>query len=71
MNKTTVGMAAAALILIVIAFIQGGFSMVSRGFIIAGEKFIGIFLILIIAFIVAGFVSILVPQKLVSRWLGK
>ncbi|MBW6464701.1 MAG: permease [Bacillota bacterium] len=71
MNKTTMGMATAALILIIIAFIQGGFLLVSRGFIIAGEKFIGVFLILIIAFIVAGFVSILVPQKLVSRWLGK
>jgi len=71
MNKTTLSMAAAALILIIIAYIQGGFSLVGKGFVTAGEKFSGIFLILIIAFIVAGFVSILVPQKLVSRWLGK
>lgn len=71
MNKTTLGMAAVALVLIVIAYIQGGFSLVRSGFVTAGEKFIGIFFILVIAFIVAGFVSILVPHKLVSKWLGK
>jgi len=71
MNKTVIGMAAAALILVIFAYNRGGFPLVGRGFVTAGEKFIAVFLILIVAFIVAGFVSILIPQKFVSRWLGK
>jgi uncharacterized protein len=71
MNKTTLGMAIAAFILALIAFFQGGFSLVGRGFYFAGQTFLEVFPLLITAFIVAGLVSILISKKIVSKWLGK
>ncbi len=71
MNKTVLGMAAVAVILALVAYIQGGFPLVSSGFSIAGQTLLRIFPLLIVAFIVAGLVSILVPKEMVSKWLGK
>ncbi len=71
MNKTTLGMAIAAVILALIAFFQGGFSLVGRGFTVSAQTILDIFPILIIAFIVAGLVSTLIPKKdRVSKLLG-
>ena len=71
MNKPILFMATTAFILVIIAFALGGFSSVSEGFFSAGERFISVFPLLVIAFTVAGFVSILIPNQIVSRWLGK
>jgi uncharacterized protein len=71
MNKTTLGMAAVAVILALIAFIQGGLSLVGKGFLIAGQTLFSVIPILITAFIVAGLVSILISKKMMSKWLGK
>jgi len=71
MNKTGLGMAAVAVILALIAYIQGGFPLLASSFSIAGQTLLRIFPILIVAFIVAGLVSILVPKEMVSKWLGK
>lgn len=38
MNKTVFGMAAAALIFMIIAFVSGGFPLVGRGFVSDGES---------------------------------
>ena len=64
-------MATAALVLMTIAYAQGGLSLVGEGFLKAGGIFVGIIPLLIIAFMVAGFITILIPKTLVSRWLGK
>ncbi len=71
MNKTVLGMAIVALILALIAFCQGGFSLVGRGFFITGQTLIGLLPLLIVAFLVAGLISILIPKEIVSKWLGK
>lgn len=71
MNRTMAGMVAAALLLLFIAFLQGGFSLVGRGFWAAGQTFLQVFPLLIVAFIVAGLVNVLVTKKMVAQWLGE
>ena len=71
MNKTTLGMALVAFILIVISFFQGGISQVGRGFISGGQTLLEVFPLIIIAFIVAGSVSTLISKEMVTRWLGE
>ncbi len=71
MNKTTLGMAVVAFILALIAFFQGGFPLVGQGFLVGGQALLGFFPLLVIAFTVAGLVSILIPREMVSRWLGE
>ncbi|MDO9574359.1 MAG: permease [Candidatus Contubernalis sp.] len=71
MNKTIFGMGIVAGILAIIAFFQGGFSLVSKGLLVGGQTLLGVFPLLIIAFIVAGLVSNLISNKMVSKWLGK
>lgn len=71
MNKTLVGMVAVALILMVIAFSQGGFALVGEGFIAGGETLLEAFPLIIIAFIIAGSVSSLISKDMVTRWLGE
>ena len=70
MNKTTLGMAFVAVALAVVAFFQGGFSLVGTALVTGGTTLVGITHILIAAFLVAGFVSILIPKGKVTRWLG-
>jgi uncharacterized protein len=69
--KTLIGMASAAFILMVTTFFQGGFVLVGNGFIKAIQIFVGIIPLLIVAFLVAGLVTVLIPKSLVSKWLGK
>ncbi len=71
MNKTVLGMAIVAVILVIIAFIQGGFSLVGKGFFEGGQTLLILFPIIIIAFVVAGLSSILIPRDMVSTWMGK
>lgn len=71
MNKTTLGMALAALILMAIAFFKGGFELVSQGFIASGKTLLGVLLLILIAFTVAGAVSTLISREMVSKWLGE
>ena len=71
MNKTTLGMAVMAFILALTAFFQGGFPLVGQGFLVGGQALLGFFPLLVIAFTVAGLVSMLIPREMVSRWLGE
>lgn len=71
MNKTALGMAALAVIMALLAFFQGGLSTVGKSLLSGGQTILGIFPLLIIAFLVAGLVSILIPKQTVSRWLGE
>ena len=52
------------------AFSQGGFPMVGNGFVIGAKTLLSIIPILIMAFLVAGFVNVLISRDSVTRWLG-
>ncbi len=71
MNKTTLGMALAALVLIIIAFLKGGLTLVVRGFTAGGKTLLEVFPLIIIAFVLAGSVSTLISKEMVTKWLGK
>lgn len=71
MNKTALGMALVALVLIVIAFFQGGAVLVGRGFLAGGKTLLGVLPLIIIAFTIAGSVSTLISREMVSKWLGE
>ncbi len=71
MNKTLLGMILVALLLIVIAFFQGGFALVGEGFAAGGRTLVGVIPLIIIAFVVAGAVSSLISKEMVTKWLGK
>lgn len=71
MNKTLLGMALVALALIVIAFFQGGFTLVGEGFAAGGKTLVEVIPLIIIAFVVAGAVSSLISKGLVTKWLGE
>lgn len=70
MNKTLLGMAAVALILVVIALFQGGWALVGEGFATAGKTLLEVFPLIIIAFIIAGSISALISKEMVTKWLG-
>ncbi len=59
-----------ATLLVIAAFIQGGMSQVTRGFMISGQRLLEVMPIVLIAFLVAGLVSVSIPKTIVSRWLG-
>lgn len=42
-----------------------------QGLIVGGQTLYSVFPILVVAFLVAGLVTILIPKTLVSKWLGK
>jgi len=70
-NKTVMGMAIAAVILAIIAMFQDGFSHVGKGVLTGGQTLLALVPLLIVAFVVAGLVSVMIPENLVSRWLGQ
>mgnify|MGYP006287136307 CR=1 FL=1 len=43
----------------------------NRGFTIAGKTFIGIAPLLLVAFIMAGFIQVVIPPELIQSWLGQ
>lgn len=71
MKKTVTGLAIISAILILTAYLQGGLSLVSEGFFAGGKTLINLIPLLVVAFVVAGLVSILIPKDLVSGYLGK
>ncbi len=70
MNKTAIGMAIIAFFMAVTAYTQGGFPLVTEGVELGMRTLIGIFPFLILAFAVAGLVSVLIKKDSVSKWLG-
>lgn len=65
----TIIMAAMAVVLLYIGYQKGGGEHI-LGLKTAGDLLIQIVPLLIFAFIVAGMVQILIPQELISRWVG-
>jgi len=71
MQKTLLGMGAAALILIISAWFQGGWALVNEGFQVSGKMLFQVIPLLLLAFTTAGLISVLVSEETVSRWLGQ
>ncbi len=69
-KKTVYGMAIVATLLVIAAYFQGGLSQVAQGFMMSGQKLLEVMPLVVIAFIVAGLVSVSIPKNIVSRWLG-
>lgn len=65
----TIVMAAIAVVLLYIGYQKGGEEHI-LGLKTAGNLLIQIIPLLIFAFIVAGMVQILIPQELISQWVG-
>jgi len=69
--NTAVGiMLVVAIILLVIAYLQGD-DLHIRGLKTAANMFLRIIPILVIAFVIAGVIQVLIPKEFVIKWLGK
>lgn len=71
MQKTTTGMGVAALVLGIMALIQGGWEGLAGGLLLSGKMLIQVAPLLLLAFATAGLISVLVSKETVSRWLGR
>lgn len=71
MRNTTIGMAVVAVILTILAYVQGGIKLVNRGFASGGQMLLQVFPLLLVAFLVAGLIQTLVSQEMIKKWLGK
>jgi len=69
MNGTNMILGATALILLVIALLQGKETCFS-GLKAGGKMFLNILPLLIFAFIIAGLIQVLLPKQIVSGWLS-
>jgi uncharacterized membrane protein YraQ (UPF0718 family) len=67
---TTLFIAGVMLLVAVLAYRQGGFSLVLRGLRIGGQTLLNVSLLLLAAFLVAGLTQVLVPREIIERWLG-
>jgi len=68
--KTTIGLAISAILLAILAWIQGGWSLVLKGTLIGGKMLLQVTPLLLLAFVTAGLISALISEDTVSRWLG-
>ncbi|MBW2609496.1 MAG: permease [Deltaproteobacteria bacterium] len=71
MRKTLIGMGIAVVMLCVITFMQGGWTLLGNGLFLGGRIFVTVIPLIIVAFTLAGMISILVSEEVVSRLLGK
>ncbi|MEE8205159.1 MAG: permease, partial [Dehalococcoidales bacterium] len=66
----TIIMAIIAIVLLFIGYQKGGGEHI-EGLKLGGEILIQIIPLLIFAFIVAGMIQVLIPAKIISRWVGR
>ncbi|MFH2104334.1 MAG: permease [Chloroflexota bacterium] len=69
MDPTTLVLAVIAVILLVIAYFQGR-DLPMAGLLSAGRTLWRNLPVLLLGFVIAGLVQFLVPQEVISRWLG-
>lgn len=69
MNASNIILGAVALILLVIAYLQGK-EICFSGLRTSGKMFLNILPLLIFAFIIAGLVQVLLPKQIISSWLS-
>ncbi len=70
MNFATLLMLTLALALVVIAYSKGG-TLYLEGIKAGGKMVSSVFLLLIAAFIIAGYVQVLIPREFINTWLGQ
>lgn len=71
MKNIIIGMSAAAAVLAVAAYLQGGFALLYKGFLIGGQMLWQVGILIILAFAVSGLIQVLVSRDMVSRWMGR
>lgn len=71
MPKTTLAMAVAAVGLSVLAYMRGGFALVTQGVLTGGRMLLEVAPLLLVAFLVAGLIQTLVSKEMIAKWLGK
>ena len=69
-DRTTWILAGVALILALLAWQQGGAQLAWEGLVAGGEVLWSVVPLLIAAFLIAGFIQVLVSRETVTRWLG-
>ena len=69
-DRTTWGLAFVALVLAVLAWRQGGLALVWDGVLSGGGILLSVVPLLIAAYLIAGFIQVLVSRETVTRWLG-
>ncbi len=69
-DHTTLILALIALILVGVAWWQGGIDLVLDGLLDGGQTLLKITLMLVFAFLIAGLVQTLVTREVITRWLG-
>ncbi len=71
MSKTVLGMTLAACLLAALAFAQGGWTLVGQGLFTGLATAIQVLPLLVVAFAVAGLISVLISREAIQRWLGR
>ena len=69
MNAATVVMIAIAIVLLLVAYLQGD-NLHVQGLRKGGNMLVQVLPLLIAAFVIAGMVQVLVPKELIAKWLG-
>ncbi|SJZ53146.1 permease [Selenihalanaerobacter shriftii] len=70
MQRTIIVMVIIALILMMVAYFQAS-TLPLKGLEIGVEMTIKIIPLLIFAFIIAGYMQVLIPQEMITKWLGE
>lgn len=69
-DRTTWILAGVALVLALLAWQQGGAQLAGQGLVVGGEVLLSVVPLLVAAFLIAGFIQVLVSRETVTRWLG-
>lgn len=70
MKGVTIGMGVAAVILGVVVFVQSDWAGIVEGLTQGGKMLILLSPMMVLAFAVTGFISVLISEETASRWLG-
>ncbi|UCF62258.1 MAG: permease [Anaerolineaceae bacterium] len=69
-DRTTLFLIGVALVLAVIAWVQGGAEKTLEGLVNGGRTLLSVTPLLLAAFLLAGLVQVLVSREVIERWLG-
>ncbi|MFO7918838.1 MAG: permease [Anaerolineae bacterium] len=71
LRTTALVLGAIAGAMLILAFYRGGGDLVLQGLEMAGNTLWRNLLILLLGFVIAGLAQVLIPQDLITRWLGE
>ncbi|MFQ5574182.1 MAG: permease [Terriglobia bacterium] len=70
MNIATVAMVLITIALAILAYLKDP-PLLAAGAKAGGKMFTGVLVLLAAAFLIAGFIQVLVPREMISRWIGR